>query len=281
MMGTEGLKKIAEYADPETKGLYLLFAHGKRPDRSALKAFAASQSATALSHDPSSEPIVKLAVADHASEPVAAPGDQVQVNHIWLELLRDGLAFDLTGLAPGDPAAMPEVKHRFDLDHLPDASRYEALCLSPGHHLAGGERTMPVAKGLVALGRDLMLCFEEMEAILWPPAMSVIGRRYFESTSSSWLEGGPFPALGLTAFEETPDGALQSVGLEFWIGQELLIEPPLSADKVAATRMGVRLVNQLILVGGIEDAERLVSPDGTRLLLRQSRNGHYIRVSRE
>lgn len=108
--------------------------------------------------------------------------------------------------------------------------------------------------------------------------MSVIGRRFFESVATAWLEGGAFPALGLTAFRETVDGALQSVGLDFWIGQELRLEPPISHDKVAATRLGVRLINQLILVGAMTQAERVTAPDGSRLVMRPSTNGKFIRV---
>ena len=246
-----------------------------------MKAFLATQSAISLSHDPSNEPPVQLVTADDAPIPAGSEGRPVSDRSVWLELLREGLAFDLSGLAPGEGMPLPEVRHRFDLDAVPDDANFEALVLSPGHHLAGGERTMPVVKGLIGLARDLVHNFEELEAIIWPASASVIGQRFFESITTAWLDGGPFPALGLTAFEETHDGALQSVGLDFWIGQELLIEPPLSADKVAATRMGVRLVNQLVLVGGVEESERIVAPDGGRLVFRTSRNQRFIRVSRE
>jgi len=164
---------------------------------------------------------------------------------------------------------------------MPTGSRYEALQLAPGHHLAGGERTMPVARGLVTLARDLVVHFDDVEAVIWPPSSSAIGHQFFESVVTAWLEGGPFPALGLTAFRETIDGALQSEGLDFWIGQELRIEPPLVSDKVAATRLGVRLANQLILVGGIEGSERVVAPDNSSLVMRTSRNGRFVRVWRE
>ncbi len=200
---------------------------------------------------------------------------------VWLELLREGLVFDLCGLSPGEATYFPQIDHRFDLEDMPGAAQYEALQLSPGQHLAGGEHSIPVVKGLVGLARDLVHHFEDLEAVVWPPSASAIGQRFFESVSTAWLEGGTFPALGLTAFRETIDGALQSRGLDFWIGQELRIEPPLSSDKVAATRLGVRLINQLVLVGGIDGNERIIAPDGTRLILRTSRNGKFVRVARE
>lgn len=258
----------------------MLFAHGKRPDRAAVKSFVSSQPSVLLSHDPSSEKSVHLVSADgDVSDQEQAASDTS--DQVWLELLREGLAFDLRGMIPGIAVPFPQAEHRFDLDTLPGQAAFEALQLVPAHHLAGGERTMPVAKGLIALARDLVHHFEDMEAVVWPASASAIGRRFFESVTTAWLDGGPFPALGLTAFRETVDGALQSVGLEFWIGQELRIEPPLSSDRIGATRLGVRLVNQLVLVGGIDDSERIVAPDGTRLVLRTSRNGRFIRVWRE
>ena len=259
----------------------MLFAHGKRPDRAAIKAFVAEKHAVSLSHDPSNERLVQLVNADTSGAPSGNNVEPTEREPIWVELLRDGLSFDLHGLAPGSLVPFPEVSHRFDLDELPTAKGYEALQLAPGHHLAGGERTTPVVKGMIALARDLASHFDDLLAVVWPPSASAIGRRFFESVSTAWLEGGPFPALGLTAFRETIDGALQSEGLSFWIDQELRIEPPLSSDKVYATRMGVRLVNQLVLVGGVEGSERIIAPDGSRLVLRTSRNGRFIRVWRE
>ena len=199
----------------------------------------------------------------------------------WVELLRDGMTFELAGLAPGGALGLPQVDFVFDFAAPPEASEFEVLHLAPGHHLAGGERTLPVARGLLGLARDLVDHFCEIEGVVWPPSSSAIGHQFFESVVTAWFEGGPFPALGLTAFRETTDGALQTEGLSFWIDQELRIEPPLSLDKVSATRIGVRLVNQLVLVGGVDTSERVVAPDGTRLVLRTSRNGQFVRVWRE
>lgn len=176
---------------------------------------------------------------------------------------------------------LPVIIHQFDMAEMPDPSECDPIQLLPGPHVSAGGNSLPVAKALVGLASDLLCHFDDLVAVVWPPSNSVIGRRFFESTTSAWISGGPFPALGLTAFRETLDGAVQSVGLEYWIGQEIRIEPPLSADPVAATRLGVRLVNQLVILGGIEGSERIVGPDGSRLLLTLSRNQKFIRVSRE
>ena len=268
----------------ETTGLHLLFAIGKRPTRAALRDFAASQRAVSLTHDPSGDVRFHLVDTANGAAEAAPSGSRESFGAqemLWVELLREGLTFDLVGLAPGRGNPFPVVEHRFDLESIPTAMSYDVLHLAPGQHLIGGERSMPVVKGLIALARDLTHHFDGLLAIVWPPSQSAIGRRFFESISTAWLEGGPFPALGLTAFHETADGALESIGLDFWLDQELRIEPPLSQDKVAATRLGVRLINQLILVGGLEESERIIAPDGNRLVMRPSRNRKYIRVWRE
>lgn len=200
---------------------------------------------------------------------------------LWLELLRDGLTFDLSGLAPGPASPFPALSHRFDLPALPAMDDHDAMVLRPGPHLAAGGGSLPLNRAMLGLACDLVRHFDNLVAVCWGPAGTAIGRRFFESVTSAWLEGGPFPALGLTAFVETPDGALQSEGLAFWIGQELRIEPPLSADRVAATRLGIRLVNHLVLIGALAADDRITAPDGTRLVLRPSRERAMISVWRE
>ncbi|WP_298303140.1 hypothetical protein [uncultured Erythrobacter sp.] len=247
-----------------------------------MREFAACYPNVAISHDPAGDASIHLIATDgesveHRGETLAGARDDRHA----MELVRDGLTFDLSGLAPGEGAEFPLVKHRFDIDHLPEPCEYEVLHLAPGHHLSGGERLLPVSMCLFGLARDLVDHFDELAGVIWPPAMSVIGHQFFESVITAWLDGGPFPALGLTAFRETADGALESEGLDFWINQEVRLEPPLSAEKVSATRLGVRLINQLVLVGGLEKGERVVAPDGTTLVMRPSRNGKLVRVWRE
>ncbi len=272
---------ITETSASDAKGLYLLFAKGKRPDRAAIREFVANQIAVNLTHDPADDSQLQLVAAEGEVIKRAEPDRRAPDDVRWLELLRDGLMFDLRGLSDGEAISFPEVEFKFDLEEMPRPVFFEALQLTPGHHLAGGERTMPVAKGLIALARDLVHHFDEIEAIVWPHSSSAIGPRFFESVATSWLDGGPFPALGLTAFRETIDGALQSIGLNFWIDRELRIELPLSKDKISATRLAVRIVNQLVLLGGIDGNERVAAPDGSLLIMRTSRNGKFIRVWRE
>lgn len=264
----EGGLDISQSQRAEAAELHLLFAQGKRPDRAAIKAFVARQQTVGISHDPRSD--------DGPHEEALWPGQQD-----WVELLSNGLTFDLSGLAPNPSSGFPVIEHRFDLPEVPTPVAFEAMTLQPGPHLIAVGRNLPVFRIMLALACDLVRHFDDLAAISWGPARSVIGRRFFESITTAWLDGGPFPALGLTAFAETADGALQSIGLGFWIGQELRIEPPLSTDRVAATRLGVRLVNHLVISGGLAADDRITASDGTRLTLRPSRNRALISVWRE
>jgi hypothetical protein len=269
----EGSLKISHSQRAHHAELHLLFAKGKRPDRHAVRAFADRLPAVSVSHDPAARSAADAA----AAHPEAVWPGQLE----WLELLRDGLTFDLSGLAPGPSGAFPALSHRFDLPALPTPGEYEAMVLRPGPHLAEGAGSLPLMRELLALGCDIVRQLDGVLAVGWGPAATAIGRRYFESVTSAWLDGGPFPALGLTAFAEAADDALESVGLAFWIGQELRIEPPLSADRVAATRLGIRLVNHLVLAGGLTEDDRIIAPDGSRLVLRPSRSRALINVWRE
>lgn len=277
----EGLLEDAYPSDSGAHGLYLLFAEGTRPDSAAVRDFADGQRLLSVEHDLCGKPPLHLAAADGHSVGGDMRSKQSKVQLDWIELLFNGLSFDLCGLSTCDAAETPTVEHKFGLEHLPQEGQFEALLLKPGPHLIGGMRTTPVMKAMIAVARDLVQHFESIGAVVWPHSKSAIGRAFFDSISTAWVEGGPFPALGLTAFEKTSDGAIQSVGLEFWLDQELRIEPPLSSDDVACTRLGVRLINHLIILGGIDATERIVSPDGSRLLLTLSRNRKFIRVTRE
>jgi hypothetical protein len=87
-----------------------------------------------------------------------------------------------------------------------------------------------------------------------------------------------FPALGLTALAEVGDGGLHSEGLAFFTGQELRIEPELAGDKAAAARLAVRLINELVERGRIDQPERIAGPQGEPLKLAPSENGRFVRV---
>ena len=256
------------------RGIYLLFADGQRPDSAAIRRFVSQHKNVSISFDPQDRERLQL-VDDRYIHQNVDPKFQ---ESIWLELLQDGLTFDLAGLSPAHGISASPVETRFDCDQSISEMSKDTLQLLPGSHLSGADGTLPVLRGLLRLARDLVQHFEQVRAVIWPYSESAIGRRFFESSITAYLEGGAFPALGLTAFRETVDGGLQSVGLAHFIGQELRIEPELSADKVTATRLGIRLINQLVMSGALNSVEQVIAPDGSSITLEPSANGRFVRV---
>ena len=240
-------------------GLFFLFPTGKRPDARAVRDVVEANPQVSLSHDP-------------------ARGDAPDDGERWLELLIDGMTFDLRGLGEGDPVAPARYEYRFDCPSDLLESRKEALRLEPGPHLASGAHTLPIVRGQMALASLLAGTMPGLDAIGWGPSGCLMGVSYFRSVIDAWVGGGPFPALALTAFRPTMDDALQSVGLAFFTGQEVRLEPALVSDRTAATRLGVRLVNLLVGTGRLEAPETITGPDGGPLRLEPSGNGRFVRV---
>lgn len=243
--------------------LSVLFAPGKRPDASSIVALKERVEGFSVSN--------QLVDARSPSGPV---------KEYWLELLADGLVFDLFGLAPGKAAQASGCEHLVDLQGDTDtlaAKGLEAITLIPGAHLRGGEAMIPVVRTMCRLGAQLSE-LPGVEALAWHPARSCISPAYFRSAVTHWLEDGPFPALGLTALKPTPDGGIQSVGMAFFTGQELRIEPELAEDGKAAARLAARLINKLLGESGLERETHMELPNGIRLLLAPSPNGKFVRV---
>lgn len=205
--------------------LFLLFDRGTRPTPDDVRLALTNASVGTVSHDPRS------------NEHDGARG--------WLELLVDGLTFDLLGLAPGPAVAAPARRHHFGL-RSGAADQTEAIGIAPGPHLSGAANSIPVVRSLMRLAATLAGSCDGAHAAVWAPTASAMGRDLFIRFIESWLAGGPFPALGLTAVVERPGGLLGSDGLTFFTGQELVLDQPLSEDRVAGTRLLIRLIDTLV-----------------------------------
>ena len=195
----------------------------------------------------------------------------------WLEVLANGLTFDLSGLAPAPGHSPPEQAYGFDLPAGFDHTGLEALCLTPGPHLSGAARMMPVVRAMAGLAASLCT-LPGLVAVAWHPARSWIGPRYFTSIIGNWLEGGVFPGLGLVGLATVADGGMQSEGLAFFTDQELRIEPELTGDRASAARIAVRLIDRMVEHGRLEIAETLIAPEGKSLRIEPSGNGRIVRV---
>lgn len=250
-----GVRRISTRGDIVDRGadgaLLLLFPPGKRPDLRALRAAVGQAARTRITHE-------------------IDGGETV-------ELLRDGLTYDLTGLAPHPAAAFAPPRHGFGVER---EGTFEAMVICPGAHIAAGAHTMPVVRTLAGIAAELAPNLPGLAAMGWPPASSAIEPGFFASTVGKWLEGGAFPALGLTAFTIDSAGSLRSEGLAWFTGQEIALDAALAEDRAAATRLAIRLVNQLVGRGPLATAEAILGPDGEQLLLEPVESGAVVRVRR-
>lgn len=103
---------------------------------------------------------------------------------------------------------------------------------------------------------------------------------YFSKIVAGWLAGGPFPALGLTAFERTAAGDVKSAGLAFFTGQELLVRPPEGEAPVDTIKLATRLVDRLVEAGAPAEACRVELPGGERVDLQPSADGRLVTARR-
>ena len=198
--------------------------------------------------------------------------------HCWLELLANGLTFDITGLAPGNAEVLPEQAHHYGLGKDADFSTTEAVTIVPGPHLASGGAMFPVLRCLAWLGA-LMADLPGVRAVAWHPARSYCEPEYFRTSVLRWIEGGVFPGLGLAALVPTADGGLQSEGLGLFIGQELRLSADLADDRAQGAKIALRLLNWLVENGRVVETSSMMGPSGQVLHLELEQNKQIIKVT--
>jgi len=238
----------------------LVFPRGSRPARQDVRTLASRDGQFAVSIEP--------------EETGGAFGNG---GGDWVELVANGLTFDLAGLAPGEGTAVPEVRHQFGLPPGFHASGMEAVQLIPGPHLAGGHMLLPVLRTHAWLAARLA-SLPHVQAVAWHTAGSWNSPEHFRSHVTRWIDGGAFPGLGLAALVPTPDGGIASEGLELFTGQEVVLAPELASDRVAGARIALRLMHWLVENGTLVEAEILTGPSGEQLLLEPSKNRRLVEV---
>lgn len=182
---------------------------------------------------------------------VSSPDDPGAV-----EVLRDGLTFDLAALQPAGPAVVPAMPHAMALPPGFDVAGAEAVTLAPGPHLAGAAHLMPVVRVTAGLLLQLTM-LPGLEAIGWLPARQLASPAWFAESVGIWLEGGPFPALALSALARCDD-ALVSEGLRFLVGQDFALTGRDGVLTQQDTRAAVRLTDWLVAHGRVETAREVV-----------------------
>jgi len=184
----------------------------------------------------------------------------------WLELLANGLTFDLTGLAPQPSIEVPATAHTFGIAPGAETDAFQPVLVKPGPHLAAGGAMFPVVRTLAMIAANLAQ-LEGVKAVAWHPARAISEARYFRTSVMRWIEGGAFPGLGLTALVPTDDGGLESEGLSLFTGQELRMRPDVVMDRAEASKIALRLLNWLVEHGRITESYGFTGPSGETLRL--------------
>lgn len=212
------------------------------------------------------------------SEQAALISHRPEEDEGWLELLASGLTFDISGLTPAAPRLAPAPAHLFGLPPETRDLTLEAVTISPGEHVASGAAMLPIVRVMCSLGARLA-SLGNVKGICWHPALSWMEPAYFARVISGWLAGGAFPALGLTALGRSSAGGIESEGLAFFVGQELLIDPRAGETPAATAKLAVRIIDLMVRQGPVREAMRIPGPDSDALLIEPSSDG-VVRVRR-
>lgn len=175
------------------------------------------------------------------------PGQRPALAALYgLELLRDGLTFDCLGLGDGPGVDIPKPRHLVGSIASPEEAPSEAIGLFPGPHLADGAHSLPVVRTQLSLAVDIMGRVTACVGAMWLPSASMVAAETFSRLVSGWLNGGPFPGPLLIGWTQSDRGTGRTDGLSFFLGRELELEAALNSDRLAAAKLGLRLVHELV-----------------------------------
>lgn len=138
---------------------------------------------------------------------------------------------------------------------------------------------IPVVRTIAGLAANLALPLP-VKAVCWHLTASWMDPDYFVRIVVNWLSGGAFPALGLTAVEQTGDAGVESVGLSFFIGQEVRVEAVPEETSAETVKLAVRVIDYLVKEGPLNALHELKGPSGEPLLAEPSSDGRRVRVWR-
>lgn len=178
-----------------------------------------------------------------------------------VELLHEGLTFDMRHLRPAEPLHIDGLAHRVELPQDLDVDALCAVDLVPAPHLAGAGRLLPVLRVLADLLIGLT-ALPGLRAVAWCPARTVMSPAWFTEACGAWLAGGPFPALALTALFRGRDGGIASEGLAFLTGQEFALRPRPGVSPDQDARVAVRLTDWLVAHGRVDAPCDALLPGG-------------------
>ncbi|MXP28944.1 hypothetical protein GRI58_08920 [Porphyrobacter algicida] len=127
--------------------LFPLFRPGTRPESDAIKQAVDRSGHGFVSHDPRES---------------LSPDDPGEA---WLELLVDGVTFDVLGLAPLQSVCWPGLRHHFGIGEN-DITSCEAIVIGPGPHLSGAASAIPVVRAMMGMAEALLEQIEGAVAVV-------------------------------------------------------------------------------------------------------------------
>lgn len=220
--------RISDHGDRDLI-CHLWFA-GPRPDASAIRAVIAKVPVAKLAHD-------------------VAPDGTLTFEY-------GGFAIVARGLAPSDPLMVdaPEYAFAIDAAHLGNTQAIELSlnAIRANGSTGSGDAVRALAEAALAISGA-----GDCVAVGWRPAQSVMGSAYFARVMGDWLEGGPFPALGLVSLAVSHGDGLVSVGLRAVCGQEVEIAADAGMSAADRARLAVRLIDHLARSGAIGEAQEV------------------------
>ena len=187
-----------------------------------------------------------------------------------LEIVANGLVFELDGLAPA--AARCE-------SGPDDAAQLHEVRFYPGHHLSGGLRLAPVTRTLLALAAELAVKLP-VRSVVWHPADIAIDPGAFSRMTLAWLAGGAFPAPGLALLTTLSDASVVSRGLAHFVGQEVAVRGLAGETEQATHQLARRVVDRIVRHGKV-DAITQFTIEGETLCAEPVQRGNQVWVWRD
>ncbi|AKH41449.1 hypothetical protein FHS61_001937 [Altererythrobacter atlanticus] len=194
-----------------------------------------------------------------------------------MEIVANGLCFDISGLSPGESEPVTSAAHLFGLPNEIGDSHLEAILIRPGPHIAAARLMLPVARCLAGLGASFAL-LPGVQAVAWHSARSWSSPEHFRSSVLRWIDGGVFPGLGLAALLPLQDGGMASEGLSLFTGQEIRLAPELASDRRQGAQLAVRLMHWLVERGNLAEREEISGPESEQLILEPSSDRKVVEV---
>lgn len=193
-----------------------------------------------------------------------------------LELLGNAMTFDLEPFPIGAPKPVFDITA--DLPSGPVVDPDHAMILRPGPHIKAGERTVPVLREWLSLAARCGGVLPGVLALGWAPARLLSSTDRFARHVSDWEAGGSFPAAVFCGFVPALERALHSVGLRYFIGQELWLEGAFAPGSDVASGFARQVVAYLVHHGRVAASHEFVLPHGEHAHIAPSPNGRLVRV---